>query len=740
MTPNTTSTGMYHGLRGPARAFVPARHGWFFFAILLLTGLAGCRESPVEVPPVEEGHPFTYTAPAGSPAITSISVRGSFNNWGDAAMTRQADGSWRVNLDLEPGTYEYKFFINGAWVTDMCADSRWGHAQREFWVDLTADGCVPDGFGGQNAFLTIGPGGELTFSHQAGSPAHVSVADGRLSIRIRVNRGQVQAGSITADGQTVSMHLQLTHGMHEIWRATLPEGATTYSIRLQTRGGARDFGPFTVPADLFRSVPWVGGSVGYQIFPERFWNGDPSNDHFTLETDQWHALHPDQQRTYPQPIFSEGWGGPVTNIHCCHQYFGGDLQGIIDRLDHLQSLGVTLIYLNPIFLAGSAHGYDTWNYLEVAPNFGDKPLLRELMSAASARGMRLMWDFVPNHVGVGFWAFRDAIERGTASPHWNWFNFKVPPGQVQAGHGGHYDGWWGFGSLPVLQTQNQAVFDHLMEVTRYWTEFGFHGIRVDVPNEIRNRAAFFSAFRQAAKSINPEVYLVGEIWQRDASWLQGNQFDALMNYAIGEGVIERFATGSASASAAAQQMAQLYAEYPEASVAMQFNLISSHDTGRLLTKMGGGAHGGTASSTDLARHRLASAMLYAVPGMPVTFQGDECAFLGTGEGPREENRYPMQWHRCDAEMLAHYRHLAELKRSLGALNTPVIRSHRAAGSLLSFFRGEPGPDEVLAVFNNATTAQSLPLPSGAWTDAHTGEGATATVTVGPHGWRYLRRD
>jgi cyclomaltodextrinase / maltogenic alpha-amylase / neopullulanase len=132
-------------------------------------------------------------------------------------------------------------------------------------------------------------------------------------------------------------------------------------------------------------------------------------------------------------------------------------------------------------------------------------------------------------------------------------------------------------------------------------------------------------------------------------------------------------------------------------------------------------------------------MLYALPGMPVTFQGDECAFLGTGEGPREENRYPMQWQACDAAMVAHYAGLAELRAELDALRSPVIRSHTAPGSLLSFYRGEPGAGEVLVVFNSGATAGSVALPAGAWTDAATGQILTGTAELVGYGWRYLRR-
>jgi cyclomaltodextrinase / maltogenic alpha-amylase / neopullulanase len=242
----------------------------FLPVLLLLAAFAGCGENPAEPPPAEQGHAFVFTPPAGAPAITSISVRGSFNNWGETAMTRQANGAWRAVVDLAPDSYLYKFFINGAWITDMCQDTQWGHPNRELWVDPEADGCVPDGHGGQNAVVTVGTGGQPVFVHTPANPAHVSIAGGRLSVRFAVGQGQVQSASVVVGGQTFAMHHQLSHGLQDVWRASLPEGTTSYRFTLQTRSGTQEHGPFTVPAAPFRSVPWVGGSVGYQIFPERF--------------------------------------------------------------------------------------------------------------------------------------------------------------------------------------------------------------------------------------------------------------------------------------------------------------------------------------------------------------------------------------------------------------------------------------------------------------------------------------
>ena len=393
-----------------------------------------------------------------------------------------------------------------------------------------------------------------------------------------------------------------------------------------------------------------------------------------------------------------------------------------------------------IFDAGSAHGYDTHDYRRVDPAFGDSAVLAALLAGAHARGMRIIWDFVPNHVGLGHHAFQDALAGGEASPYWDWFTFHVPADQVQAGNADHYAAWWGFGSLPELETTNPEVIEHLMDVVRHWTEFGFDGIRVDVPGDVENGLAFFREFRETAKAIDPDVYLIGEIWERDAGWLQGDRFDALMNYAVGQGVVAAFASGALPAPLAARELAGVYTEYPEAAAAMLFNVIATHDTDRLLTMMGGGELGATASATAIARQRLAAAFLFALPGMPVTFQGDECAFLG-GSAGRHTARYPLQWDACDDATAAFYATLADAKRTLPALASPALRAPAADGALLSFRRGEPGPGEILALFNAAATAATASLPEGSWTDGITGEAvAGGTVGVEAFGWRYLVRE
>lgn len=570
-----------------------------------------------------------------------------------------------------------------------------------------------------------------SFHHDPSRAADVSVADGRLVVRFRAALGDVRSAVVLRGADASVMQRQASTSDADIWRGTIaapPEGATAiYTLRVTTARGTATLGPFTTPTTLFRALPWVGQSVGYQIFPERFANGDVSNDSLTLATDEYRVIQ------WAKPFLSPWRSAPLSTSVCCHEYFGGDLAGIVQRLDSLQSLGVSLLYLNPIFSSGSAHGYDTWDYTSIEPSFGDTTVLRRLLDGAHTRGMRVLFDFVPNHTGLGFPGFQDALARGTASPYWNWFTFTVPAGQVQLGNSAHYATFAGVGAMPKLATDNPAVQQYLLDAARQWMRFGFDGIRVDVPNELRNAAAFTRALRGAARSVKSDAYLVGEIWNRAPEWVQGDQFDALMHYAVGQEILEPFAMARMRGDVSAQLFAQVLADYPEASTAMSFNVIATHDTPRLLTKLGGGALFTLPGADALARQRLASAMLYALPGVPVTFQGDECAMVGA----KDEARYPVQWEQCSASMRTHYQVLATLRRSVPALGSSAVRVFAGEGNVLAWLRGEAGAGEVLAVFNAGAASATLTLPAGSFVDLVSRAAVSGHVDVPAVGWRWL---
>ncbi len=372
---------------------------------------------------------------------------------------------------------------------------------------------------------------------------------------------------------------------------------------------------------------WVQDAVFYQIFPDRFANGDTAND----------------------PPGTRAWGGTPTPGN----FFGGDLRGILNRLDYISSLGVNALYLNPVFASRSNHKYNTSDYLKIDPAFGDEALFRELVDSCHARGIRVILDGVFNHTGVDFFAFADLKKNGAHSPYAGWYNVHgYPVGPVSRPN---YECWWGFGSLPKLMTSNPGVRQYLFDVTRHWLAAGIDGWRLDVPNEIPHE--FWIEWRRLVKSIRPDAYILGEIWDDGTPWLRGDQFDAVMNYPFRSACIDFFASGKIAVSRFDADLARLrLAEGPAVTFAM-FNLLGSHDTERFLTLCLG----------DAGLWKLALLFQMTYPGAPSLYYGDEVGMTG-GKDPG--CRGTMVWDPSlqNAGMLDYTRAVIGLRRKF-----PVLR-------------------------------------------------------------------
>lgn len=645
------------------------------------------------------------------------------------------NGTWEKTLCLRPGRYEYKYFINGQWVKDMSNDG----TGRPY--DPDADGYAPDGYGGKNAVRIVNGSKAFYVEFDPKDPVYLSVADNRTVVRFKAKRNTAESAVLITDHGNYTMKLQVWWDSGEVWRAEMPVEPAEYYILITSSDG----GEFVVlntsespffhfdGVDRFPQLEWVSNGITYQIFPDRFNNGNRSNDVFALDHDELLL----NQANPGQPVLSN-WSDPITPLHCCHQYFGGDMNGITEKLDYLQNLGVTIIYLNPIFLSGSVHGYDTYDYYRLDPKFGTEEELREFLDEAHRRRMRVIFDFVPNHCGIGHPAFLDVWKRGNESPYWDWFFIKKWP--FKLGDGSAYVGWWGFGSLPKLNTTNPDVREYIIGAALHWIEFGFDGIRVDVPNEVLNPETFFPELRKAVKGKKPDAYLVGEIWTLSPEWVKGDRFDSLMNYALGRDILLNYAKGLLSGESAMKMMGRYYASYGENVVAMGFNLVDSHDTSRVLTDLGGGSLGDTPSNESIQRLKLLSTLLYTLPGTPVTFQGDERGLLGD-KGHYDEQRYPIKWDTVNEDVLNHYRALAELRKRVPALRSSAIRFYTAKGGVMAFFRGHS--DEVLVVANSWKRPASLELPKGDWKIVWPGDSSSeplrGTVEVPPIGIIILER-
>ena len=423
---------------------------------------------------------------------------------------------------------------------------------------------------------------------------------------------------------------------------------------------------------------WVRDAVFYQIFPDRFAASD--------------------RVIKPGPM--ETWDAPPT----VHGFKGGDLLGIAEHLGYLEDLGVTAIYLTPIFSSASNHRYHTYDYYTVDPLLGGNDALRELLDAAHDRGMRVVLDGVFNHSGRGFWPFHHVLETGLASPYRSWFwideamleaeghlHAYPEPGDRSTRLG--YQGWWNLPDLPKLNTNAPQVREYLFGVAEHWLRFGIDGWRLDVPTEIDDEA-FWQEFRARCRAVNPEAYLVGEIWQVAPAWLRGDRFDAQMNYQLAEAILG-FAAGAdldheviaghgmykndlrpMTGTSFGLRVEELSTAYDPAVVSAQLNLLGSHDTPRLRTVVGGG----------LERARLATLLQLTLPGAPCIYYGDEIGLSG-GNDSACRGAFPWDETRWEPGMRDSVQGLLHLRHAEAALRDGQIRVVGASDAAVALERG-----------------------------------------------------
>ena len=242
---------------------------------------------------------------------------------------------------------------------------------------------------------------------------------------------------------------------------------------------------------------WAADAVFYQIYPDRF----------------------ARSARVPKVPRLEAWDSPPTH----HGYKGGDLFGVVEHLDWLEELGVTALYLNPIFQSASNHRYHAYDYFRVDPMLGGNEAFDALIAAARGRGIRVVLDGVFNHTGRGFFPFHDVLENGANSPYFDWFIVHgTPVNAYDLSWPPNYEAWWRLHALPKLNTANPVVREYLMGVGEHWIRRGADGWRLDVPEEITT-PGFWEEFRARIRAINPEAYLVGEIWHPAPDWTAGGR-------------------------------------------------------------------------------------------------------------------------------------------------------------------------------------------------------------------------
>lgn len=474
---------------------------------------------------------------------------------------------------------------------------------------------------------------------------------------------------------------------------------------------------------------WFGRGVTYQIFPDRFRRtGTP--DVSGMVGRRW--LH---ESWDDQPVFRPDEDGQITN----RDFFGGSLAGITEKLDYLQSLSVTTLYLNPIFEAASNHRYDTADYRAIDPLLGDEETFRTLCREAHKRGMRVMLDGVFNHTGSrsryfnadGFYPELGAAQ-SQDSPYYDWYSFHPWPTD--------YDAWWGVKTLPAVNEQRPAyrqfIFKGEDSVVRHWLRCGADGWRLDVADELPGD--FIAGIRRAIEDEKPDGYLLGEVWEDGSNkvaysqrrrYLLGRETHGLMNYPLRTALLRWL--GGGDAAEFRESMETLRANYPPAAFYGAMNFLGTHDTPRILTLLGA-EHIPAAkeeraafalSPAQLARGRaklrLAGMLLYGFPGSPTLFYGDEAGMQGF-EDPLNRGTYP--WGREDTGLLDFFRALGRLRKERRSLQSGSLTYIYAQGGGLVITREHEGETTMVALnAGDEALTLTLPWPRGTAEDGLTGQ-------------------
>jgi len=751
---------------------------------------------------------FSYKPDA---AVDSVHLAGTFNAWngGGLAMSGPDEGgAWSAEIQLGAGDYQYKFVRNRTqWVPDPLNPQR-----------------VDDGHSGFNSVLYVGRLAAMTESTATRGDGKIDalgvlhrpqlakyrqpLGDARFMVRYRTFAHDVEGvQAVLKDGPELDLHPVLENELFTYWEGRLDATSTrvagddcTYTFVI-TDGSTRlsDSADFTVSRSAttdFHTPAWARDAIWYQIMPDRFRNGDPAADPDPVVpwTMDWFSAAPwegqDGQTFYKWYVFD--------------RLYGGDIEGLEQKLPYLKSLGVNALYFNPVFQAESHHKYNATNYLHVDDLLGggsdyeaisatedltdpstwkwteaDKRFLK-FLNAAKAAGFRVILDGVWNHVGIRHPAFQDVRKNGKDSKYADWF-------EIESWEPFKHVGWAGFDSLPVFRKSADGLASagakkHIFDVTRRWMDpdgdgdprDGIDGWRLDVPNEIA--LPFWYEWRDVVKSVNPDAYITGEIWDRADAWLDGRAFDAVMNYEFARVAVawighrkERITPSQADARLAELRMA--YA--PQATYVLQ-NLVDSHDTDRLASMMRNpdrtfdrmnrvqddnpAYDNDKPSDAEYARARLIALLQMTYVGAPMVYYGDEVGMWGADD---PTCRKPMLWEDLQPyekpeqnhvmkDHLEFYRRAIALRNAHPALRTGDFQTLLTDDKhhVWAFERFDDA-ERLIVVLNAGDTQRnvSVPLATGApqaWKQVFgddggaTVQGGKLSVRVGPMAGVVLR--
>ncbi len=423
---------------------------------------------------------------------------------------------------------------------------------------------------------------------------------------------------------------------------------------------------YTNENDVFETPEWAENAIVYQIFPERFYNGDNGND----------------------PKSVNEWGGMPTR----ENYFGGDIKGIHDKLEYINSLGIDAIYLTPIFKAASNHKYDTIDYFKIDEAFGTMDEFVRMVEKAHKLKIKVILDGVFNHCGYYFGPFQDVLQNGEKSEYRDWFYIPEFPVQTDPQN---YECVGYYKWMPKLRHKTAAVRKYILDVVEYWIkEANIDGWRLDVCDEID--FTLLQEIRRKIKSINQDILIIGETWTDGRDLLRGDTVDSVMNYLFRDALLGFVAFGNIDAKEFDSRLGKMLSIYNRHIYGSLYNMLGSHDTDRFLTLCGG----------NIDKMKLAIVFQMAFPGMPAIYYGDEAGLLGNND---PDCRRTMEWNNQNEELKNHYKEIINLKKSSIELQRGEFRPVLCDNSVYGFARVY-GEESVYIIINSSDKKTTINLP------------------------------
>lgn len=613
---------------------------------------------------------------------TQVSLIGDFLENGKQEMQKSFTGLWRLRINLDEGKYLYKYEIDGKKQINY-SDKQIDFKNGEIFNYRVVKGMY---------FETVGDGIAKEIKHEYSREYINPVKPGEIYLSIKVDKNDVE--DIELQGNFTSFTKEIIDADDMIeYRFHVKTEASLLKYRFKIIDGKEiiygnhgsgnlfEF-DFDHPKIAYLNVPeWAKGRVFYQIFTDRFRNGNDGND----------------------PIYTPDWYGDYTREKLMSNHYGGDLDGVIQSKAYLKDLGIQAIYFNPIFESPSTHKYNTTDYLKIDHRFGTEETFKNLINVLHENDIKIILDGVFNHTGTDFFAMKENFEKQKESDYLDWYYIKQFPIEEKPTS---YESWQGYASLPELNVDNPEVRAYFNRVIGKWMMDDIDGWRLDAADQIP-KYFWNNYFYPNVKSINNNALIVGEYWKDATEYFETPSFDGVMNYLFKDAALLYIKTGQAKDFV--ESTNRYINKYPPQVLNSLWNLLGSHDTERIFTML----------NEDINKMKMISVLQMTFIGSPLIYYGDEIGMTG-GNDPFDRKPFPWKEDLWNKDILNHYKKLIHLRKNRESLKIGGYKVIEANEGLLIFKRFTEDESTIIVINSKNDSVKTNTL-EGKYMDLYNGD-------------------